>query len=268
SAAAIMSPLVCLVFALSLATAPMAVSGKSAEEPEQPEEPSVSKVIENVNKNITLLEHGDIRRPLRRNAAPCTATGCKWPKSRYYVYVPISISSAYTTTQRNIIINALLSFHDSTCIRFHWRGSENSYLNFISDYGYCWSYVGRQGGRQDVSLQARGCLYHEVVQHEVLHALGFHHEQVRSDRDNYIRILTENIIPGMEHNFQIEKTNNLGTPYDFNSVMQYENTAFSKNGQNTIVSKSDPGMIFGTARKMSQNSILAIKQQHCKKQRL
>ncbi|CAG12479.1 unnamed protein product, partial [Tetraodon nigroviridis] len=60
----------------------------------------------------------------------------------------------------------------------------------------CWSYVGRQGGRQDVSLQARGCLYHEVVQHEVLHALGFHHEQVRSDRDNYIRILTENIIPG------------------------------------------------------------------------
>lgn len=61
----------------------------------------------------------------------------------------------------------------------------------------CWSYVGRQGYEQDVSLQANGCLYLDVVQHEVLHALGFHHEQVRSDRDSYVRILTENIIPGL-----------------------------------------------------------------------
>lgn len=60
----------------------------------------------------------------------------------------------------------------------------------------CWSYIGRQTQGQAISLRARGCLYTGTVQHEVLHALGFHHEQARSDRDDYITILTENIIPG------------------------------------------------------------------------
>lgn len=66
----------------------------------------------------------------------------------------------------------------------------------------CWSYLGRQGGEQLVSLRKNGCLYHSTVQHEVNHALGFHHEQVRSDRDNYVQILTKNIIPGwLTHNW-------------------------------------------------------------------
>lgn len=60
----------------------------------------------------------------------------------------------------------------------------------------CYSYVGRQSRGQGISLQRNGCLFQSTVQHEVLHALGFHHEQVRSDRDQYVKILTENIIPG------------------------------------------------------------------------
>lgn len=87
---------------------------------------------------------------------------------------------------------------------------------------------------------------------------------------------------GMENNFRIEQTNNLDTPYDFNSVMQYSkwvwkykyslsvfvllvtrlfsslSTAFSKNGQKTIVSNEDPNLIFGQATKMSQNDIARV----------
>lgn len=122
----------------------------------------------------TPLEHGDIRRSRRRNAAPCAAAGCRWPKRSPYVYVPVTISSGYSRLQRpaepsswpqkiwwdthldinvsqcniccffvsaareqqNIIINALVSFHQSTCIRFFWRQDYNyNYLNFFSGSG-------------------------------------------------------------------------------------------------------------------------------------
>ena len=60
----------------------------------------------------------------------------------------------------------------------------------------CWSFVGRRGKKQVVSLAKSGCVYHKVIQHELLHALGFNHEQSRSDRDSHVRILYKNIIKG------------------------------------------------------------------------
>ncbi|KAL7866510.1 hypothetical protein AOLI_G00143240 [Acnodon oligacanthus] len=45
------------------------------------------------------------------------------------------------------------------------------------------------------ALQRPGCVHHHAVQHEMLHALGFHHEQVRSDHNNHVIILEENINP-------------------------------------------------------------------------
>ncbi|CAK6976980.1 high choriolytic enzyme 1-like [Scomber scombrus] len=195
---------------------------------------------------------------MKRNADPCTARGCKWRKYGRYVRVPIVISNSYSSAERNIIIKGLLTFHKSTCVRFYWRRWwHRSYLYIFSGTG-CWSYLGRQGGGQRVSLRRNGCLYQSTVQHEVLHALGFHHEQVRSDRDRYVNILSQNIQSGKESNFRKVGTNNLGTPYDFNSVMHYSKYAFSKNGQPTIVAKSNPNLNFGQASAMSANDIARV----------
>jgi hypothetical protein len=74
-----------------------------------------------------------------------------------------------------------------------------------------------------------------IIQHEFLHALGFEHEQSRPDRDNFVTINYQNIQEGKEVNFAKENSsNNLGSGYDFGSVMHYGATSFSKNGQKTI----------------------------------
>ncbi|XP_008404359.1 low choriolytic enzyme-like [Poecilia reticulata] len=119
----------------------------------------------------------------------------------------------------------------------------------------CLSNVGRQNGGQYISLERPGCVEHGTVQHEVLHALGFHHEQSRSDRDKYVWIRFQNIEEGAENQFKKVATHNLGTPYDFFSVMQYEKYAFSKNKKPTIVAKFDPNFDWGRAYQMSANDI-------------
>uniref|UniRef100_A0A3Q0RCS4 Metalloendopeptidase n=1 Tax=Amphilophus citrinellus TaxID=61819 RepID=A0A3Q0RCS4_AMPCI len=193
----------------------------------------------------------------RRNADPCTETYCKWPGG-HYVIVPYEISLSYTSAERKIIVRGLLSFHDSTCIRFVPKSlNTRDYLYFFSGAG-CSSYVGRQQGKQNISL-ASGCLNKATIQHEVLHALGFRHEQSRSDRDQHVQILTKNIKPGHEHNFKKVQTNNLGTSYDFKSVMQYSKYAFSKNRNHpTILAKSNHKLEFKKAKEMSDNDIARV----------
>lgn len=69
----------------------------------------------------------------------------------------------------------------------------------------CWSYVGMQGGRQQLNLQPSqievGCFRLGTVIHEYLHAVGFFHMQSATERDDYVRIVWENIQAGTERNF-------------------------------------------------------------------
>ncbi|KAK3753070.1 hypothetical protein QZH41_016895 [Actinostola sp. cb2023] len=123
---------------------------------------------------------------------------------------------------------------DSTCVTFKPRTNERNYAHFYIGGG-CSSYVGPIGGRQMISL-ARGCWMPSIVSHEIGHCLGFYHEQSRPDRDNYVQIIWSNIPQGVKFNFNkmtVSQINSLGTPYDYNSVMHYDRTAFGS-GRETI----------------------------------
>ncbi len=69
------------------------------------------------------------------------------------------------------------------------------------------------------------------------HALGFHHEQSRTDRNDYVKINWENIEEDHAHNFlryPASVIDPFGEDYDYGSVMHYSSMGFSKNGEETI----------------------------------
>ncbi|XP_076829818.1 low choriolytic enzyme-like [Brachyhypopomus gauderio] len=224
---------------------------------------SVGELLERANKDIIrdfdepeLID--DIAVDDERNADPCTVQNCMWPKSSDgKVYVPYVIANHYLSSEVRVIQRGLDSFSSVSCIHFRRRSNERDYISIESRNG-CYSYIGRRGNAQTVSLSRSGCIYHKTVQHELLHALGFNHEQKRSDRDNHIRIVWENVVHDKKHNFDKIDTLNQGTSYDYNSVMQYHKTAFSKNGQPTMVPIPNSNVAIGQATQMSQNDITRL----------
>ncbi|KAI8504679.1 Meprin A subunit beta [Branchiostoma belcheri] len=162
---------------------------------------------------------------------------------------------AYNSAKTNAINAAIREFHRQTCIRFVRRSNQRDYIEFAS-LGGCFSNVGRNGGRQQVSI-GNGCEQTGTVIHELLHALGFWHEQSRPDRDNFVAIQWANIPQSVRYNFQKytnREVNSLGSAYDIGSVMHYGSYAFSSNRRPTITDRS--GRPIRTQRRGFSNSDL------------
>lgn len=82
------------------------------------------------------------------------------------------------------------------------------------------------------------CYSYGTIQHEMYHALGFYHEQSRTDRDDYVTILYDNIDLMYWPDFakyEDDVITGFGEPYDYTSVMHYPRNAFSNNGEDTII---------------------------------
>ncbi|XP_069744365.1 meprin A subunit alpha-like [Narcine bancroftii] len=149
---------------------------------------------------------------------------------RWTFPIPYILNDSLELNAKGVILLAFEQYRLKSCIDFKPYEGEETFLSFQKLDG-CWSFVGDQHSGQELSIGER-CDSKAIVEHELLHALGFYHEQSRTDRDDYVNIWWNEIIPGMEHNFVVYDDNyitDLNTPYDYESVMHYAPFSFNKN---------------------------------------
>ncbi|XP_050527087.1 hatching enzyme 1.2-like [Daktulosphaira vitifoliae] len=183
--------------------------------------------------------------------------------------VPYLISPLYETEHRLLIYKAIRTLNFFTCIKFvPWNGKLKDYL-LIWPVKYpagCWSYVGRYGGPQIVSLQppdetGPNCLGTDGRPiHELMHALGIFHEQSRADRDKFVKINFENILPRYRSNFdkQSLKNTTYEFEYDYDSVMHYGKNFFSVGKGKPTMEPKIPGKTIGQRKMLSKTDCLKI----------
>lgn len=142
--------------------------------------------------------------------------------------IPFTIDANLTNPQR--VLQAMAAWENVTGVRFVARDSQNDYVHFRHGQNACHSDTGRQGGKQFVTLQP-GCGVAEII-HELGHTLGLKHEQQRPDRDDFVTVHEDHIQPGRESDFEkLSASTVLKTvPYNFQSIMHYDTTAFSIDG--------------------------------------
>lgn len=204
-----------------------------------------SEVAEQINQwtpdeethpwELSGLYQGDIMRQNSKNGVINETS--LWPNG----LVPYVIDEEdFDETEIKTIKEGMKEYKSKTCVRFRpYAKDDKNWIIFKGNSSGCWSSVGMQEGGQIVHLQTPNCVRHGVVVHEILHALGFFHQQSASDRDEFVKINWENITPGHEHNFNKYNTSvvtDYGVSYDYGSVMHYSGKAFSKNDEPTIVS--------------------------------
>ncbi len=158
----------------------------------------------------------------------------------YYLF-----DSGITTEERSLFRKALREVEAISSLNFIEGGSSFDFIfvrrNTDSD-NVSSSPVGRVGGPQNLRVGANHWDDKYVLAHEVFHALGFMHEQSRLDRNTYVSIVYPLISltacsGSCWHNFDINSIAPVG-PYDFESIMHYNDTAFTvQPGVPTILAK-------------------------------
>ncbi|XP_023173419.2 seminal metalloprotease 1 [Drosophila hydei] len=189
-----------------------------------------------------ILEQG----PMGRNGLLNSSK--RWPDNQ----VIYSISTDFDAAHRDAILKGIQTIEEATCLRFREADEQDiDYVSITAEGGGCYTAVGYLGGRQQMNLEiyplGEGCFRPGTVLHELMHALGFYHEQSSALRDDYIEVIHENIVPGKEFNFQKysdKVVTDFDVGYDYNSCLHYRPGAFSVNGKDTIV-PLDPTAVIG-----------------------
>jgi len=174
-----------------------------------------------------------------------------WPSGKVFFRIDISVNRWRAT-----ILEAIAEWESNTDLKFiEIQNRGGDYIDFIRGEGYA-SSIGRQGNRQVLYIDAdpeKG-----KIMHEIGHAVGLWHEHSRKDRDNFIKVIPENIEENHELDFDIQccDVSTQHTQYDYGSLMHYPKDAFAKTG-NTIEPKENAEI--GQRERLSETDKAGIK---------
>lgn len=162
-----------------------------------------------------------------------------WPNGNIYY----NFKSDFQPLRKSFIVEKMneLESISNFSLSFIQHTNQNYWIEISEFQEGCYANIGRipvNNQPQMINI-GFGCLSNSIVKHELMHAIGFQHEQSRVDRNAFVDIIYQNIEDGFEDNFDIALgTETQGLNYDYNSILHYNKDAFSKNGQNTIESRT------------------------------
>ncbi len=169
------------------------------------------------------------------NGKSNTKSGLTTNSIKYWQNHKVFYSFAPGFALKQNVYDAISEWETKTSLRFIENKGNGDYIEFFHGEGNYSNSLGRKGGKQQISLSLTGSNKGTAI-HEIGHAIGLIHEQCRNDRDNYINIFWQNIIPDYMSQFDIYPSGtirDIGT-FDFSSIMLYSSDAFSINGQATM----------------------------------
>jgi len=183
-------------------------------------------------ENLDLYQGDIIGSQVREARSAVPSDDLLWPQKT----VPYVIDKSRVGI-KDLIERSMRHIEEKTCIKFKPRTFERNYIKIFSGKG-CVSMRGKAGGEQPLSLGI-GCEVMQVIVHELMHAIGFLHMHMRSDRDEYLDIHWSNITFKARPQFTLLRPHEIRvyTPFDYDSIMIYGETAFG-NGSITMSAKT------------------------------
>ncbi|CAB5208265.1 unnamed protein product [Rhizophagus irregularis] len=177
-----------------------------------------------------------------------------WPNGK----LPYEFDNNVSSKLELIVLYAMKMISDVSSVKFVKRTDQSDYVRIVNKGGY-WSFVGRQGKDQELSVTEDLQNYPHPegnIVHELMHALGFYHEHCRPDRDNYLTVIAK------ENDRDFGKVCEMDVvcfgPYDPESIMHYPLGCYSEGRHIQAKPGTERTNVMGQRLKLSAYDINAL----------